>query len=619
MHNRSVTVLHPTTGSWQRSFSGFVCVWLAASLSCVKPVAADAQSDVESTLAASVFPAALSRARTQLGSLDDLPRYDLTLELKPLSKSFVLSERVHFVNREKKPLNELALIIYANAQGALRSDGTPSVQLQTGGEACSRGCTLAAEPGGVVRVRLSKPLAPREALDVTLAFVGELPRINTERASFGAQTMESLISLTSGAPPKDFGILAASEDTMSMGGFSAVLAPRHSGKWKTHEGSPIGDLTSDEMAHVSAHIRAPAELSVITSGVTVGARDLPEGVREYEVRAGLVRDFAVMASERMLSTEQRVGEVLVRAHLLPHSQGNMQRTLAAAADALALFQDKFGPYPYRELDVVEAPLVGGVGGVEFSGLVTVAQMLLEPEEQFDLSSLLGGLGGLAGNGALDSLKSLMPDRKEMLDMVVSHEVAHQWWHVLVGSDSRRNPFVDEGLAQWSALYFLEQKRGAEAGKNAEKQLVMSYQTMRMLGEPDAPVNRPAEAFHTTLAYGGIVYGKGPLVYRELRKELGDQVFLSTLAAYTQRYAFGVAPENGFIHMLAQAGQAQRVKTLAQHWLEQTHGDHDLGSLSLGGQSGLGGLDLGGLFGGGNNGQAQGLPDIMRALEQFLGH
>ena len=41
----------------------------------------------------------------------------------------------------------------------------------------------------------------------------------------------------------------------------------------------------------------------------------------------------------------------------------------------------------------------------------------------------------------------------MLEFVVAHEVAHQWWHGLVGSDSRDHPYVDEALAQLVARGF----------------------------------------------------------------------------------------------------------------------------------------------------------------------
>jgi hypothetical protein len=593
-------------------------VLLLFTLSCsavhalVEPPSALGQDAVPGSVRTdSVRPLAETSAQKHLGDPSELTRYDFDLELIPLTKRFLLTERVRFVQREAKPLSELAFVTYADASGVLRSDGSEAVQLSSGRCEPPHDCRVQSERHGITRVHLERPLKRGEVLTVVMTLDGELPRISPERASFQAQTMETLSSLLSGAQAKDFGILAANDEMMSLGGFYAVLAPRRNGHWDTHTSAPIGDLTSDDVFHVTARVRAPSDMRVITPGITVAVRDLGHGVSEHEVHAALVRDFAVMASDRVISVEQSVGDVTVRAHVLPHSQASSDRVLRAACDSLALFEQTFGPYPYRELDVVEAPLVGGVGGVEFSGLVTVAQMLLEPTPGLDAQGLLGSLG-LSAGGMFDSLKALLPDPAEMLDMVVAHEVAHQWWHVLVGSDSRREPFVDEGLAQWSALYFMERARGADMAKHAEQQLVLSYQTMRMLGEQDAAAHRPAEAFHSMLAYGGIVYGKAPLVYRELRQRLGDQAFLDTLRAYTERYAFARAERSAFIDMLARKRDAKAVRALARRWLDEAHGDHDLGTFSLGGAD-LGGLDLGGLL----RGNGQGVPDLMKRLEQIL--
>ena len=36
--------------------------------------------------------------------------------------------------------------------------------------------------------------------------------------------------------------------------------------------------------------------------------------------------------------------------------------------------------------------------------------------------------------------------------IIAHEVGHQWWMGIVGDDSYRTPFLDEGFAEWAALY-----------------------------------------------------------------------------------------------------------------------------------------------------------------------
>ena len=131
------------------------------------------------------------------------------------------------------------------------------------------------------------------------------------------------------------------------------------------------------------------------------------------------------------------------------------QVLAAAVHAFRTFEARFGPYPYRRLVLVEAPLVGGAGGVEFSGLVTVASMFYRPITGGGGSGM-GGLGGLlAGIGGLGDFVG------PMLEFVTAHEVSHQWWSGVVGSDAREHPFVDESLAQYSAVLAMEARYGSE--------------------------------------------------------------------------------------------------------------------------------------------------------------
>ena len=72
--------------------------------------------------------------------------------------------------------------------------------------------------------------------------------------------------------------------------------------------------------------------------------------------------------------------------------------------ALQIYTDKFGPYPYREMSIVQAPLT--FKGMEFPSL-----------------SLIGS-----------QVYSLY--QKDLENLVI-HEVAHQWWYNQVGSDQVR--------------------------------------------------------------------------------------------------------------------------------------------------------------------------------------
>jgi len=218
--------------------------------------------------------------------------------------------------------------------------------------------------------------------------------------------------------------------------------------------------------------------------------------------------------------------------------------------------------------VVEAPLVGGARGVEFSSMVTVATMFYRP------AATAPGLAALLGAGAPD----LEARRRSMLEFVTAHEIAHQWWHGVVGSDSRAHPFQDEALAQYSAILYFEERHGAaRATREADQQVASSYRMMRLLGRPDAAVDRPVAAFSDPLSYGGVVYGKGPYLYRALRRLLGDRPFFAAIRGYADQHRFAMAPPRALFDRMARGRRAPRVRALVRRWLDEAHGDEDLGS------------------------------------------
>ncbi|MDB4931492.1 MAG: Aminopeptidase, partial [Myxococcaceae bacterium] len=481
-------------------------------------------------------------------------------------------------------------------------------------------CAVTAESPSIIVVRPSTPVAPGGRLRVAIDLTATLPAIAPGRTNLMAQGMESMSALSSGESGGDYGLLAVGDGVVSLANFYPVLARRVGGRWERTDGGAVGDLGSDELSNVHATLDFPAGYTVATTGVAL-RRAEANGRLRVEVGASVVRDFAVMAGAQLEVATRRVGEVEVRSIFRPAHREAGQRVLDVASHAVEVFERRFGAYPYVDLDVVEAPLVGGAGGVEFPGLVTVASMFYGdgptqgPPTRVGATGAGGGLGDLAGllsslggNGgaAATALGQMLP---AMLEFVTAHEVAHQWWHAMVGSDSRAHPFIDESLAQWSAALYLEDRYGIErARRDGDMQIKMNYQFMRTLGQADAAVDRPASAFATPIAYAGLVYGKGPYLYNALRTAAGDAVFGRAVQRYVSTWRFRIAPATGFVDALVaeDGAHAARYRALAHRWLYESHGDDDLGQ-----------MDLGALVGnmlGGPNGQVS--PEVQDALRML---
>ncbi len=581
-----------------RSLAGALVILLAAA-----PAAA--QWYDASDLVGSLGAREQRSIASEVGDLTALPLYELTIDLAPDLRSFELDETIWFTNGAGRPLADVVLRIFANATGE------PLVELVEG--ACLDGVACRTEPvsPSAIVVRPDRPIAPGGHLRIHLRARGHLREIAAERASMMGQSMEALSALVGGHGGGDYGLLAHSESVASMSYFFPMLARMRGGRWEQSDASTIGDLGNDELAHVRARVRTSDGVRVVATGMVSDPRVTAER-SEHAVTAGFVRDFALVASPDLVSHERRVGDVVVRSSFLRSDASAGDEVLETAARSLAIFTRRFGPYPYPELDVVEAPLVGGAGGVEFSGLATVATMFYRPMRAGSGDPLAALMGGA----------DMEARRHASLELVTAHEVAHQWWHGIVGSDSRRHPFQDECLAQYSAVLYVEERYGAErARREADQQVAAGYHMMRLMGREDTPVDRPASAFADMLTYGGVVYGKGPFMYRALRATLGDRAFFRALQGYVREHRFRIAAPRALFDRMARGAHADAVRALERRWLEETHGDDDLGPPDLGRMLGQSGGDgdamnqmLRQLMGGREGGDGG---ELMRGLMQML--
>jgi len=512
--------------------------------------------------------------------LEDLPLYDLNVYIDPDAGLFDLTEELWFTNREPEALREIHLRIYGNAEPEPGKPAPPPVVTMSSGHCVAVSCTVTSPSPSLLVVTPSQPVSPGGRLRIRLVLGGALPRRNPEDTGLIAQSLGSLGALAGTTGQVDYGLLSLCGGFVSLGNFYAVVARRRQGSWEKPEAEAFGDSGPDELSNVRARVNVPGLVRVVSPGVCVKDVLLPReqgraARRRYDIGGAAVRNFALFASEGLRTITQRDGDITLRSTFREGNDERGARALDVARHALHIFEKRFGRYPWSDLDVVEAPLVGGAGGVEFTGLIAIAGMLYRPFESSDpIMRLLPALG-------VDITGQVSALLDSTLEFTTAHEVAHQWWYGLVGTDSRLHPFVDESLAQYSTIVYLEDRYGQDrARRDADANVRMNYVAMRMLGQDDAPVDRPVSSFRTPLAYAGLIYGKGPYLYRELRKALGDEKFFAALRSYVSRYRFRIAPGRGPVDELAAGADASRVRMLARRWLDERHGDTDLGPIDM---------------------------------------
>lgn len=529
-----------------------------------------------------------SRAAQALGPLEELPRYQVQLEVDPKARRVKGHLRVELLVRNR-PLEAVHLRVTPNAFD-------PRVELSEAKVNGQPAKVQHLEDSSLYRVNLGAPVAPGGSVVVEVDVDERVPR-----AQPGSTSLLGSLGGSTGGAGGDYGAFSATEDFLSLVGVVPLVPPLDASGTPWAGPTGVGDLALYEPSNVLANIIVPAGWKVHATGMPLGEVPQKDGRVRFSFAAGAVRDFPVFVSQGYQSATAMVNGASVESHFAARDAEVGKRVLKYAGDALAEFERHLGPQPFKVFRVVEAPLSGGAGGMEFPGLVTVGTALYRGVG--DPNSVLSGVPGLGqmqqllqamgGDSAqAGQLGQLGKTLERTLEFTVAHEVAHQYFAGLVGSDPINEPVVDESLAQYSALLYMEWKHGrAVAEQMKQEALVSAYHMMRLGGGKDAAADRPTSAFDDSLQYGALVYGKAPLLHDASRKLMGDEAFFKGLRAYVDTYRFKWSCDDCLTRELSKAspGKASALERLRVRWWKEAHGDEDLGEASV--DSLLGGQEM----------------------------
>lgn len=316
-----------------------------------------------------------------------------------------------------------------------------------------------------------------------------------------------------------FGI---TESTVNLTGFYPVLCMYEDGAWRTDGYTAAGDPFYSETSSFYVTANIPADYVVACSG-EVTSNEVKDDFKCVEITAENVRDFAMFLSRDFACETTAValpsGEVNVEYYHV--SDDSAKDTTALAADALKVFSDTFGAYPYSSFKVVQAPV--GAGGMEY--------------------------------GALVAIDPSVTDATEYARTVV-HETAHQWWFGAVGSDQLNSPWLDEGLTEFSTAYYFLKK----GEKTTYTELTTAAQTYygvyaRMPAEVgfNPVMNRHLSSYISNGEYVAVTYCKGLLLFDALLSLAGEAKFETALRNYFADNLFSVATEQNLADAFEQAG------------------------------------------------------------------
>jgi hypothetical protein len=238
----------------------------------------------------------------------------------------------------------------------------------------------------------------------------------------------------------------------------------------------------------------------------------------YATAAPIGNEYAIFSADYAVR-EALWGNVQLEVLHHPGHDLNVERMIRGMEASLEQFTERFGPYPYRVLRMVEYPAAGGSVHAEAATIWY--------QELFSL---------------FDTARD--PRRIDLPFAVTAHEVAHQWW----GSQGARVEgiaLLSESLAWYSAMGVVEQEYGTEHLARLLAFMRESYLTPR--ARADVPLLRASDSF--------LAYRKGPFAMYALREYVGEERVDAALRGLRARYA---SPEPPFATSLDLYAELQQV-------------------------------------------------------------
>ncbi|HYH08725.1 MAG TPA: M1 family aminopeptidase [Thermoanaerobaculia bacterium] len=186
----------------------------------------------------------------------------------------------------------------------------------------------------------------------------------------------------------------------------------------------------------------------------------------------------------------------------PAHRVNLDRMMSGMKGALDYYTSAYGPFPYREMRIVEVPPYS-INGRAFPSALALA------EPNFITRT---------GPGIVD-----------LTFFGTAHEVAHQWFGGQVRpAYAKGRGFVSETLANYSAMLVTEKVLGpAEARRVYDFQMNRYLQVRGETGK-DVPLLEVEDHPHVS-------YGKGAVVMFTLREHIGTEAVNGALRRFLEKY------------------------------------------------------------------------------------
>ena len=399
-------------------------------------------------------------------------------------------EEMEYLNTGDEPVEEISFLLFPNFE-----DGVVTVTdlLVDGLEAK----TSQAIKYTALKVDLQKALQPGDSVVIETDFILGIP---TEMGG-------------------NYGLYGYFEDVLVLDTFYPMIPVYDKNGWYSQFPQRNGDHTYLDASFYLVQVQAPADLVMASSGVAVSR--VEEGdIQTTVFAAGPARDFYLGGSREFTELKQQAGDLTVKVFARKEHNLHQGYALNISMDAIEVFSERVGDYPYTEFEVISSPM--RALGIEYPGLTSVVV------REFVAGGEVGGLPS-----------------EIYLESTVAHEVGHMWFYNTVGNDQQNQPWLDEALAQYLTYIYYLDSYGPEAGQSYNSSWYGRWQSLEFA---EIPIGMPAGEYYSEeyrgREYGAIVYGRGPIFFLELETKMGLDTLMKGIQDYYQDHLWGIGtPED----------------------------------------------------------------------------
>jgi Peptidase family M1 domain len=264
--------------------------------------------------------------------------------------------------------------------------------------------------------------------------------------------------------------------------------------------NPADVLTEAQRQRLAAAATSDTVIHILTEPELRSGGARPDGSDSltWRFHAENVRDVAWAASPEYLWDGSRWEGVLIQAYYRPSALETWKDAVRMSRYSIGEYSTRWFRYPYPQMSAIEGP----VSGMEYPMVAMEAR----------------------------------GESSEALFRVVTHEIGHSWYPMIVGSDERRYAWMDEGFNTFINTFAEEGfwRRNDSSARLREREIVIRTDQV-----PTAqPIMTPANRYKTSPNLLSLAYVKPSVALLTLRnKVLDPTVFDSGFREYTRRWAF----------------------------------------------------------------------------------